>query len=322
MRRAEQILLSLIIGLVALILLTTPSGRAQHNAPVSNQFTTGTAFPRFRPTNIIPEAEQVNLAFTTLPYLDPLLTRQQAREVRGFTLDIYREMEQDSDFHRMGSVMGWAYADLVGADYDVGHYFLYIPHNRPDETLPAVVFLHGSAGNFRSYTWVWSQIAEEQGMVVIAPSFGFGEWQRQGGTESVMRALDDATIVVQNKGVEIDTNRIYLGGISNGGRGVSLVGEQYADRFRGLIFVSPVFMTPSIESPAFSTGWDGRPILVVTGEADQRVSLAYIDGNVGQMQANGADLTYITYPNEDHFLFFARRAEVLADISSWINSAR
>jgi hypothetical protein len=130
-----------------------------------------------------------------MPYLDPILTRDQARRVSVFTLDLYRDMERDPDFHRLGSAMGWAYAELLGQPFDVGHYYLYVPRNRGSGPSPAIVFLHGSAGNFKAYTWLWSRLAEEQGMVVIAPSYGFGNWDRA-GVVAVLRALDDAATLV------------------------------------------------------------------------------------------------------------------------------
>jgi len=42
--------------------------------------------------------------------------------------------------------------------------------------MPALIFLHGSAGNFLSYTYVLSGLAQSEHMVLIAPSYGFGSW--------------------------------------------------------------------------------------------------------------------------------------------------
>ncbi|MEJ2148203.1 MAG: hypothetical protein P8Z40_01850 [Chloroflexota bacterium] len=205
-----------ILALGLALLLTTPTGYPRADSPVSHQFVGERRFPRFTPTNLIPEVEQVNAGFWAAALLDPYIDWAQKREVSAYTFDLYREMERDPDFRALGSAMGWAYTDLQGFPPDVGHYYLYVPENRPPGPLPAIVYLHGAAGNFKSYTWAWSRLAEEQGYVIIAPSFGFGDWRQPGGVDAVLNALDDAEQIVA-----LDPARIYLAGLSNGGYGVS-----------------------------------------------------------------------------------------------------
>ena len=202
---------------------------------------------------------------------------------------------------------------MLGQPYDVGHYYLYVPENRPPGPLPAIVYLHGAAGNFKSYTWAWSRFAEEQGYVIIAPSFGFGDWQQPGGVDAALNALADAEQIV-----ELDPARIYLAGLSNGGYGVAEVGSKAPDRFRGLIFLSPGMPAEVIGSPAFQHEWASRPALVMAGGQDRRISLAYVDEGVALLEAGGMDVTYVTYPEADHFLFFAELDDVLARITAWL----
>jgi hypothetical protein len=133
------------VALLGVILSNTPSGAGLPGSPVQHRFTTPTEFHRFSLSNIVPEIEQVNLGFLLMPYVDPILTRAQASRVSDFTVELYREMERDPDFHELGSAMGFAYADLLGQSDVVGHYYLYIPRNRGEDPLPAFVFLHGSA---------------------------------------------------------------------------------------------------------------------------------------------------------------------------------
>jgi predicted esterase len=297
-----------------LVILTTPDGgRGWPDSPVSHRFTQATRFPRFALTNIIPEAEQVNLGFLVSPYLDPIITSEQAGRVSDFTLDLYREMEHDPYFQRLGSAMGWAYAELGGRPFDVGHYYLYVPDNRDDGPLPAIVFLHGSGGNFKSYTWAWAKFAEKYGFVIIAPSFGFGNWSRSGGLAAASRALEDAATVI-----ELDPNRIYLAGLSNGGLGVSGLAAVLPEQFQGVIFISPVMDPEIIGSAEFLDAWQQRPILVITGDADRRIPIGYVDNRVAELRAGGVEVTYIPYPDEDHFLFYSQLTSVLDDIANWL----
>lgn len=122
-------------------------------------------------TNIVPEIEQIQLGFLIMPYLDPILTREQSKRASAFTLGFYEEMEGDPDFRELGSAMGWAYAELVGQSFNVGHYYLYVPEQYSEKPTPVVIFLHGSAGNFKAYTWLWSKVADRLGCVVVSEFF-------------------------------------------------------------------------------------------------------------------------------------------------------
>ena len=303
--------LTLVLGMI--LLITTPTGRPGDESSVSQRFTNGGQFRRFAITNIIPEVDQVNLGFTLLAPIDPLLGWRQSREWQAVTMDIYREMEADPDFQQLGSVMGRSYNELIGLPYDVGHYYLYIPENRPDGPLPAVIFLHGSGGNFKAYTWVWSKLAEEMGFVLIAPGYGFGIWNGDAGVDAVRRALDDASTVV-----EIDPDRVVLAGLSNGGLGVSYSGDAYPDRFKGLIFLSPVIEETVTEGDHFLTAWKDRPVLIITGGADKRIPSYWVKLEASNMTDAGVDVTYIPYLGYDHFLVFTGRDAVMADIQEWL----
>ncbi len=248
-----------------------------------------------------------------MPYPDSLFTRQQMRRVSPFTLALYREMDRDPDFWQLGSAMGGAYADVFGQPFDTGHYYLYVPRNRLPGALPAILLLHGSAGNFKAYTWAWAKLAETRGCVIVAPSFGFGDWTQPGGERAALAALEDAS-----KWVEIDASRVYLAGLSNGGLGISLLARRAPQRYRGLIYLSPVMPPDILDQPEFQAAWKGRPVLVVTGEADERIPLRYVTERAQRLMDGGVAVTYRTYPGEDHFLFFSQLDDVLRHISAWL----
>ncbi len=307
----------LFVAILVGMLLTTPSGDAGTDSPVSQHFTADTQFPRYTLSNIVPETEQINLGFLTTPLIDELFTYDRAFRVRKSTLAVYRDMDRDADFRALGSALGWTYADFLGLPYDVGQYYLYIPRNRPSGPLPVILFLHGSFGNFKTYTWVWSRLTEELGYVIIAPSFGFGDWSRPGGVAAAEKALAAAQAFV-----DLDEDRLYLAGLSNGGLGVSLLGNATPARFRGLIFISPVMVTDVVDAPAFQAAWGGRPVLILTGQDDERVPFAYVAERARNLAQGDVAVTDISYPGEDHFLFFSRRQEVLQDISEWLQQTQ
>lgn len=312
----NRLALSLLLMAVAVfagLLLSSPTGQSAPGSAVRQRFTGGKAFPRFSIPNLVPEVEQLNLGLHLMPIADRLFTTARAQRLAAFTVEYHRQMELDPAFHDLGSAMGGAYADLLGYSYPAGHYYLYVPRSAPPGPLPAIVFLHGSAGNFKVYTWIWSQLAEQLGCVIIAPSFGFGFWDRPGGVETVQRALADA-----QKIIELDPRRIHLAGLSNGGLGVSHVADSMPAQFCDCIFISPVMADAVIGSDEFHKKWAGRPILVLSGEDDERVPVEYVRARVRSLSAGGVDVRLVTYPKEDHFLFFSQRNAILQEIANWL----
>jgi len=311
--RINLVLFAGLVGIGCAILLTAPSGNPGPDSPIQHRFSQKTQFNPFTITNIIPEVDQINLGFTVMPYLDPLLTAQQAHQETIPTFRLYRELESDPNFHELGSAMGWAYADLLRYPADAGHYYLYVPEKETDAPYPVIIFLHGSAGNFKAYVWLWSKIADELGYAIIAPSYGFGNWGNPGSFDTVLRALKNA-----ESEVNIDKQRIYLAGLSNGGIGVSRGAVATEIQLKGLIFISPVMDLQIVDNEAFMERWRERPILVISGEADERIPYSYVAQRVSIWEAANLPVTSIGYAGENHFLIFNQPEKVLHDISEWL----
>ena len=311
-------LLLIFLVLSCVVIWQIPSRQASIDSPVSNQYA-----PRndetyepswFSLPNIVPEKEQINLGFRLMPWVDPILTSSQAKKVSKMTMQLYNELESDPEFRALGSVLGSGYCDLTKRPYDNGHYFLYVP-DAPDpvKPKPAIVFLHGSGGNFKPYIWLWSKLAEKEGYVIIAPTFGFGNWNRVEGLEAVRSALEDA-----KSKTNIDADSIYLAGLSNGGLGVSQVAANDAKTYKGVILLSPVLDNRTLKTREFVKGWRGRPQLVITGKKDRRVSIDYVNNHVKFLIESKIDVTYKAYQGQDHFLFFEKAHEVFDDIATWL----
>lgn len=303
------------VAIIVLILLFSPDGHPDPStSPVQHRFVGASEFSRFTPANVFPEAEQVNLGFLLMPYLDPILTHQQTHEISTFTLDIYEQMEANEHYSELGSVMGFAYDEVFRGAVETGHYYLHLPNtSRSDEPLPVLLFLHGSAGNFKSYTWVWSQFAEDHKLALIVPSYGFGNWGRAESTDHILPILEDAQQVAS-----IDLSRIYLAGLSNGGLGVSKLAYDMPNRWQGLIFISPVMDTDRTDSEVFQQSWAGRAVFIATGTADNRIPLQYVRNRVAILEEGGVEVDYIEYEGEDHFLFFSQSDHIFQELSEWL----
>ncbi len=314
--RRKNLLLSLALApvLVASIALplAAPTGVPVAGSSVGSTFPDEPGFRRWSPWNLIPEIDQVGAGISAASMVDP---RIDAGDLRRVVLPICRDMEADEGFQRLGSVMNYAYAQFYAEEFDVGHYYWYVPPHAKGERLPTILFLHGSLGNFKVYLWAWKRFADRNRFVVVCPSFGAGMWDLNGGAEAAIRALDRATAALP-----IDPGRVWLAGLSNGGLGVSRAAALAPERFRGLIYLSAVPEEGVLRSQAYLDGWRGRPVLFIHGDQDNRVPLSAIDDAALRLSTAGVDVTKRVRRGEDHFVFLASLDDMLADIEAWIRS--
>jgi pimeloyl-ACP methyl ester carboxylesterase len=173
--------------------------------------------------------------------------------------------------------------------------------------------MHGSGGNFKAYTWLLSKVADKFGMIIIAPSFGLGNWSEPESTRVAVEALDHA-----GRLVAIDSQNVHLLGLSNGGLAVCQVEASSGSLFKSLVFLSPVFDRMALLTIDFQEHWKNRPILVITGKMDDRVPINYVQGMTDSIQGVGANITMKAIDDADHFMLFSHRDIVLAEISQWL----
>lgn len=315
-RRAALALLVLWMGVAIWLVRVSPSGKPPTGARVESRYVGGKWNYQTQALGaLLPEVDQFMLGFRLMPFLDPLFTQGQAGPLIKDTREIYQELEADPDFRALGSVMPDAYNEIWGLSFDRGHYFLYVPRSLDrTEPAPALVFLHGSGGNFKSYTWLLSKIAEEQGVVIIAPSCGLGSWKAPRAPQMVVEALDDAAKVV-----ELDMSRIHLAGLSNGGLGVTrTLVSPYANRFQSVILLSPVCDDQAVNSAPFAESCRGKPVLVISGELDDRVPITYVRQCADVMRRTGIKVHLSAYPGANHFLLFSHRELWREEVAAWV----
>jgi predicted esterase len=299
-----------VVALATFLASSVPSGHPPASSRVGSTFLKDSRYRPYSMFNLIPEVDQVKTTLTLIPFVDPFIDRAQAGRIEDTVVPLYRALRADPDFRELGSVMNYSYRAPLGGRPDHGHFYWYRPRKGP---LPAILFLHGSGGNFKVYLWAWKRFADTHGYAILCPSFGFGNWTREGAIETVERVRKYAI-----DHFAVDEKWVFLAGLSNGNLGVSRVGANCAGHYKGLLFISPVFDTNAISTPAFSAGWRGRPIAVITGGQDRRVTEEYTAERVKTLREGGADVTYRVFEREDHFLFLSKLGTCLEVISDWI----
>jgi pimeloyl-ACP methyl ester carboxylesterase len=162
----------------------------------------------------------------------------------------------------------------------------------------AVVFLHGSGGNFAMPCWVFARAVEPVGAATLCPSVGpDGIWSTGRGEATVRASI----AYLHARGVE----RIYLAGLSNGGIGASLLAPRLARELAGLVLIAGV-------SSRGGTG--GLPTLVVHGRADTMARPGPARALVARA---GSRATYAEFPG-GHFVLIEHPDAVRDTITRWI----
>lgn len=306
---------ALAAGLVVPVIglcITAPNGNTPGAARAFHAWPDGQdRFARHALGNLLPEVDELMLGFTLVPAIDPLLSQPEAGRLKQCTAATYAELDANEGFRALGSVLPLAYAELCGTSPGpaADHVFVYLPATldrlRP---APVLVFFHGSGGNLKGYWWVLAQVAESMGAVLVAPSFGLGNWRLPQSAERF-----DNSVRIAQRFARVDAQDIHVAGLSNGGLAVSQVLATRAERLRSVIFISPVFDVSVLRGTKIPAG---LPVLAFSGVFDNRVPIDYVRENAARLRAHGAAVTLSEF-DADHFLIFSHRTRLVPDLGKW-----
>ncbi len=161
----------------------------------------------------------------------------------------------------------------------------------------AVVFLHGSAGNYAMSCWLFARAAIRAHMTTVCPSTRWtGDWWSHDG-EAIVR---ETMASLRARGF----TRLFLAGLSNGAIGASRLAPKLAGDIAGLVLVSGA-APDATPSPV--------PTLVVQGRDDRQISAAVSHGYALRTGAK-----YVELP-AGHFALLIDRDAASAAISEWLS---
>lgn len=181
------------------------------------------------------------------------------------------------------------------------HYLLWQPADNPaNQAWPLILFLHGRGERGADLMLVTrhglpQRLAQgfELSAFVAAPQCPAGsDWTLH--DDALLTLLDD---LVAN--YPIDPDRIYLTGLSMGGRGAWRLAASNPQRFAALVPICgrrPDGVRDAEDVQPLCM----LPIWVFHGAQDQVVPIAESDAMVAALQARGSRVRYTMYPDADH----------------------
>jgi len=194
-------------------------------------------------------------------------------------------------------------------------YQVYVPATYDaSRSWPGVLFLHGAGergddGLLQTTVGIAAAIRrhpERYPAIVVMPQAPRDSFWAGPPGDAALAALE-RTCAQFN----VDTNRVYLTGLSMGGHGCWHIGYHHAERFAALLvicgFVGDRPNRPTVVPPGEGTPYQRmaarlreRPIWIVHGEADSRVPVTESRLMAEALRAVGADVHYTELPGTDH----------------------
>ncbi|MCE9637378.1 MAG: hypothetical protein K8T90_16865 [Planctomycetes bacterium] len=171
----------------------------------------------------------------------------------------------------------------------------------PAKPVGVLVFLHGAVrqpapgGGAGEAAQIALPAVRDLDLIVVGPSTYDGvEWGAPACRALVHHALDHV-----KRNFNVDENRVYLAGDSDGGRGAYNIAETEAGALAAAI--------PVIGSPGGVTRFANLrnlPWFAINGEADSIFDVAHVREAVDGMKASAIDLTWKLIPKGSHDPFF------------------
>ncbi len=196
-----------------------------------------------------------------------------------------------------------------------GGFSLYVPeYYASDRSWPLVMALHGGSGNGRGFFWSWLRDARSFGAILVAPTATGPTWALMGednDTPNLARILD----YVRSRW-NVDSTRLLLTGMSDGGTFCYVSGLESASPFTHLAPVSATFH-PLMAQMADAERLRGLPIFIAHGRLDWMFPVVVARQTRNALSAAGASVTYRELADLSH----CYPREINPEILKWLNGS-
>jgi predicted esterase len=199
-------------------------------------------------------------------------------------------------------------------------YVIYVPSGySPEKQAPLVVYLHGSVSraDIENDPAGWAKrnpfvkIAEEEGWILLFP---FGQagatWWDEVGISNILNLIRVAKIQYN-----IDDNRVFLGGFSDGASGAYLFAMALPGDFAGFIALNGNMGVASEDGglPTYASNFTNSQVYAVSTDKDQLYPTAETERFIALAQSAGANIEYRKLKGEHSFAYADSELPYIAD---------
>ncbi|HEV7746346.1 MAG TPA: tetratricopeptide repeat protein [Pyrinomonadaceae bacterium] len=178
-------------------------------------------------------------------------------------------------------------------------YYLYVPKTSPPGVaVPLVVLLHGSNHIGLSLAEKWDDLAEKEGVIIVAPdSIDSDHWAVPGDGPAFLHELVES---LKSK-YPIDAKRVYLFGHS-GGAVFALLMSLYESEYFAATAIHAGALYAAHES-FIDSAKRKIPIHIQVGTVDGFFPLATVRATRDRMNASGFSVQLVEIPGHDHWYY-------------------
>lgn len=182
-----------------------------------------------------------------------------------------------------------------------GHYALYIPETYCESRqYPLIIYLAGGRGDGEYDIGFWPNHVVDKGYFVACPVSGGKFWWQEGAK------IPLAVLADLKAKYNINENRVYLMGMSNGGLGTDYLATRYPDLFAAAVPIAgnPVDEATEDDDPAMLRNLRNVPFRIMHGEADPVIPVGADRVMKARLDSLGYSVEYVETPGLGHDLRF------------------
>jgi len=209
-------------------------------------------------------------------------------------------------------------------DISAQPYYIYVPRTYDQLAgAPLIIYLHGYAPDLNKINWQLIpqgllDLCEKNGYLLAAP-FARSNTDFQGiGEQDVMHVLE---LVLNDFGLNIRRDRVFLLGYSMGGMGAYTIASHYPDRWAGVIALcgrADYYLWKNVGRDdvlpfkrwlvglefggEVAENFRNLPVLALQGEYDSLVKVEQSRRMIGKLKQTGCNAAFYTVKGEDHWI--------------------
>ncbi|MFH1231261.1 MAG: dienelactone hydrolase family protein, partial [Planctomycetota bacterium] len=203
---------------------------------------------------------------------------------------------------------GWQIGENTCLDGESRPYHFYIPNNyKHTQKYPVIIFLHGGVSSpqimpdeyIKEIYNLWVSPDQAEDLIYVIPVTSRGaEWWTEPGAHHIIDSIENIKLKYN-----VDENRIYISGFSDGGSGVYYMALHHNTNFAGFISLNGFLPVAQMGGQSvYLPNLRNKPIYAVNTGNDQLYPPDEVKPYIEEMGKADVPITVKNYPDISHSL--------------------